>query len=244
VIGVEVCINADGDQSVTDAVNAALAGRAATIELCGAMDVDGLTPDMERVQEARKAWDRKGLMVMIRPRPGDFVYTGDEVALMRTHIRAAVAAGADGVVFGALRADGGGLDRDGLRNLLDLARQYGVQTTVHRAFDAAPDPLRSLDWTREVGFDRVLTSGMPWGSGRSAVDGIGMLRRLIARAAGEIEIVIGGGVNPGNARRIVAEIPAGCERVSVHAYSGVQDQGRVTSERVKSLWEAVNGAQL
>ena len=69
----EVCINCDGKQSVTEAVGYAYAGGASTVELCGAMHLDGLTPTQEHIIEARKAFkDRSGLMIMIRPRGGDF----------------------------------------------------------------------------------------------------------------------------------------------------------------------------
>lgn len=45
-------------------------------------------------------------MVMIRPRTGDFLYTPGEVNVMLADIRFFKAAGADGVVFGCLNADG------------------------------------------------------------------------------------------------------------------------------------------
>jgi copper homeostasis protein len=99
--------------------------------------------------------------------------------------------------------------------------------------------LESLELMIGLGFDRVLTSGTPWGSGRTAVDGIGVLSQLIHRAAGRIEIVIGGGVTPENARTIVAGIPLVYGNISVHAYSGVQERGITKLERVKSLCEAV-----
>ncbi|MFZ1291106.1 MAG: copper homeostasis protein CutC, partial [Melioribacteraceae bacterium] len=63
MIKVEVCINCDGAQSVKDSVEAAYLGGASTIELCGAMHVNGLTPKMSQIVEARKAFkNRHGLM--------------------------------------------------------------------------------------------------------------------------------------------------------------------------------------
>lgn len=83
-IDVEICIDASGREAVQDAVGAAYDGGAATVELCVAMHLDGLTPEMGLVEVARRAFgDRRGLMVMIRPRAGDFVYSAAELALMK-----------------------------------------------------------------------------------------------------------------------------------------------------------------
>jgi copper homeostasis protein len=44
--------------------------------------------------------------VMVRPRPGDFLYTDGEIEVMLEDIGAFKAAGATGVVFGVLDASG------------------------------------------------------------------------------------------------------------------------------------------
>ena len=155
MIHVEVCINADDGPRLTDNARAAQVGGAATIELCAAMHLDGTTPAAEQVQAARRAFERSGLMVMIRPRGGDFVYNQSEVAIMLSQIADAARTGADGVVFGALRAGDNTLDPDVMLRLLDQAKRHGLQASVHRALDATPDPLESLLWVREAGFDRV-----------------------------------------------------------------------------------------
>ena len=46
------------------------------------------------------------VMVMIRPRPGDFTYSPEEIRSMVMDIEAAASAGADGVVFGVLTTEG------------------------------------------------------------------------------------------------------------------------------------------
>ena len=87
MISVEICIEASDREAVGDAVGAAYEGGASTVELCASMDVDGLTPSQELVKAARLAFrDRPGLMVMIRPRGGDFAYSDDELQNMRRHI--------------------------------------------------------------------------------------------------------------------------------------------------------------
>ena len=102
-ISVEICINCDGPQDIEDSVGAAHAGGASTVELCSAMHFDGLTPSVDQLSAARRAFDnRPGLLVMIRPRQGNFLYSPKEIVAIHRQIEAAATAGADGVVFGAL----------------------------------------------------------------------------------------------------------------------------------------------
>ena len=71
-------------------------------------------------------------------------------------IRAAAAAGAHGVVFGALRRDAT-IDAGVMRRLIDVARPLPV--TCHKAIDATRDPVEALEALLALGVDRVLTSG-------------------------------------------------------------------------------------
>ena len=75
MIKTEICINCDSIQNMKSDVSAAYTGGASTIELCGEMQFDGLTPPKESIIVARKIFQRNGVMVMIRPRKGDFSYT-------------------------------------------------------------------------------------------------------------------------------------------------------------------------
>ena len=72
----EVCCG-----SLQSAVNA-VAGGAERIELCSALEVDGLTPPVEVLRELRQRFPELKIHVLIRPRDGDFVYTEAEVAQM------------------------------------------------------------------------------------------------------------------------------------------------------------------
>jgi len=238
-INVEICIEASGRDAVRDAVRAAYDGGAATVELCAAMHLDGLTPEMDLVEVARRAFDdRRGLMVMIRPRAGDFVYTAAELALMKRQIASAADAGADGVVFGVLRVADSRVDVDAMTSLIAVACKHGLATTFHRAFDATPSLAASLDAALALGCQRVLTSGIPWGRPGSALDGAWTLAQLVRRANGRLEILIGGGVNPNNVGAILKQIPGNSHPLGVHAYSGAQEYGRVTVGSVRRLVDA------
>ncbi len=93
---------------------------------------------------------------MIRPRGGDFCYSADEFSIMQRDILIAKQLGASGVVFGILNPDGN-VDKDRMRQLLDMARPLKV--TCHRAFDMTRDFDQALEDLMEMGVDRVLTSG-------------------------------------------------------------------------------------
>lgn len=155
------------------------------VELCSALALGGITPSAGLVEAAVEAAGALPVHVLVRPRPGDFGYSGDELRVMVADARAAVAAGAAGVVVGAL--NGRELDVPGLARLVDAAG--GADVTFHRAFDLLADPLTGLAALGAAGVRRVLTSG----GASSAVDGVAALRRLVDAASG-IEIMAGGGV--------------------------------------------------
>lgn len=169
-----------------DAALASVAGGARRLELCAHLDVGGTTPDAGLVREVVEAVPVP-VFTMVRPRGGAFVYGEAEVDAMVRDIRLMRAAGAHGLVFGALRADRT-VDDAVMRRLLSHARPLPV--TCHKAFDDTPDLLAALDTLVTLGVDRVLTSG-----GRpTAAEGTAMIAALVARAGEAITIVAGGRV--------------------------------------------------
>lgn len=166
---------------------AALAGGANRIELCAALDLGGLTPSPGLIARAARA--PVPVTAMIRPRPGDFRYDADELATMAEDIRAVRAAGLAGIVLGVTNADGWP-DAPAINAL--RAAAGGLPMILHRAFDLAADPVAALDRAIDLGFARVMTSG---GAAR-AVEGAGMLERLIGHAQGRIEVMAGGQITP------------------------------------------------
>lgn len=187
-------------------VRRAALGGAGRLELCqGLADNGGTTPTAGFVAEAVAQLAEAGsvipLMVLIRPRGGDFVYDAEERRVMRRDIESL--RGLDvGFVVGALTPDGG-IDAAAVEELVEAAA--GATVTFHRAIDSTRDLAGSLETLIGLGVRRVLTSG-----GRAtALDGVAELRELVARAAGRIGIVAGGSVRAANVRRIVAESGVG-----------------------------------
>ncbi|MDX1701657.1 MAG: copper homeostasis protein CutC, partial [Melioribacteraceae bacterium] len=195
-----------------------------------------LTPKIEHIIKARKAFrDRQGLMVMIRPRSGDFSYSPQEIDQMIEQIHIAGESGADGIVLGVLRSNDNYVDTDLLLKLKEISSQYNFSVTFHRAFDATPDPLESVELLIQLGIDRILTSGTPWGDKGLALGGIDNLRKIVEISRGRIEIVIGGGISIFNVRNILSDLIITGKRISVHSYSGVQENGMTKFGKIKSL---------
>ena len=105
-------------------------------------------------------------------------------------------AGADGVVIGALTADGE-IDLSACKRWMQAAE--GMSVTFHRAFDRCRNPFRALEQIIELGCDRLLTSGQA----DSAEAGATLIRQLREQAAGRIILLPGAGVNPENAATIL-----------------------------------------
>lgn len=185
--------------SVESAI-AARDGGAQRIELCAALEVGGVTPSAGLIAEARKI---EGLVlnVIIRPRGGDFLYNEHEAACMEQDIRTCRELGVDGVVIGALTAEGD-IDTTLCGRLIKAAN--GMSVTFHRAFDMCRDPKEALGQLISLGCHRVLTSGQA----ATAEAGIQLLKELVQLAGERIIIMPGCGVNSGNAARILKETGA------------------------------------
>ena len=187
-------------ESCIDSHDAALAsagGGAGRVELCARLDVGGTTPGAALIERCAASLAIP-VFVMIRPRGGDFAYDAGEVAAMADDIRAAAAAGAHGVVFGALRPDAT-IDAGIMRRLIDVARPLPV--TCHKAIDATRDPIEALEALLALGVDRVLTSG----GADTAVGGAATIARMVARAGDALVVMAGGGVRATNVAAIVQQ---------------------------------------
>jgi copper homeostasis protein len=177
-------------ESVEAAAAAAERGGADRVELCSDLSVGGLTPDQALIRAVRQQIQIP-IFVMIRPRGGDFIYSPAEFAQMKKSIAAAEDSGADGMVFGILKANHA-VDIDRTRELVELAQPLPV--TFHRAFDACPDFSQALDDVVRCGASRILTSG----GASTAPDGTANIARLVAAAGERITIVPGAGTNEQN----------------------------------------------
>jgi copper homeostasis protein len=169
-----------------EAGRAAKAGGADRIELCSGLDCGGITPSPALMKADLQSLELP-VYVLIRPRSGDFCFSGGEFELMCKQIEQAKRAGATGIAVGVLHHDGR-VDVERTRALVELARPMAV--TFHRAFDETPDLFEALDNVIETGADSLLTSGGA-ADVLSGADRIGALRK---RAGDRVHVVAGGGL--------------------------------------------------
>lgn len=164
------------------------------IELCAGLVEGGTTPSLGFLKLARAVYDGR-IMMMIRPRAGDFVVSPAERRVMLDDIRAARDHGADGVVFGCLEPEGA-IDLATTEAL--VAAAHGLDMTFHRAFDVSRDLSASLEALIALGIPRVLTSG-----GQAGVEaGFDRLVALQQQAGGRITLLAGGGLKAEHVPRL------------------------------------------
>ena len=188
----EICANG------VESCIAAQQGGADRVELCANISEGGTTPSYGEIKVARQVLDATRLHVIIRPRGGNFVYSALEVERILSDIAISHQLGVDGVVFGCLTAEGH-VDKEVCQRLMEGAK--GMSVTFHRAFDRLRDPRQGLEDIIQLGFDRILTSGLQ----PTAEQGIPLLRELNQQAKGRIILLAGSGVNESNIQRIQHE---------------------------------------
>lgn len=169
------------------------------IELCGRLDLDGITPDLPLIEKCLKELDID-IKVMIRPRGGIFEYTTDEIAQMKTDIEYCKQLGVQGVVLGM--SDGTRLDIEQINELAKLASPLKV--TVHKVIDNTADII--LETTRLLSIydtiDTILTSG----GAPTAEDGKAQLKHMIDICKGKINIMPAGKITDLNLESLHTEL--------------------------------------
>ncbi len=194
----EVCID-----SVTGLI-AARDGGADRVELCDNLVEGGTTPSAGAIEVA-SAQGGIDVVVMIRPRGGDFLYSDLEFEVMKKDIALAGSLGAYGIAVGVLES-GGTVDETRLAELVAAARPMSV--TFHRAFDMTRDLHEAYAALTAVGVDRILTSG----GQPTAPQGADLIADLVRKAEeatphGPV-IMPGCGVREHNIRELLARTGA------------------------------------
>jgi len=176
----------------------AIANGVNRVELNSRLDLGGLTPDDETVQAAIALAQAQqvDLVVMVRPRGGDFDYSAAEIEIMHQTLLRFKRMGVKMVTFGVVDTHKR-LARDRMIKLLEAAKPMKV--VYHMAFDdiAIACQAQALRWLAQYGVVRVLTHG---GSlAQPIADTMAHLQETIAAAPTTLSILPGGGITFENA---------------------------------------------
>ena len=181
-------------ETLEDALHAEKCG-AHRIELCSALDQDGLTPSAELTRQCVSNL-KIPVMAMVRPRGDNFVYSENEIKQMEEEIIFFKQAGVAGVVFGLLTPDHI-IDIENTSRLAGLA--FPLEVTFHKAIDYSSNISESFQILNGIaGITRVLTSG----GMETAWDGRHTLKSMVDFQERKIKIIAAGKVIPENREAI------------------------------------------
>lgn len=177
------------------------------IELNNDLTVGGTTPSfgvIKKTVEYAHQYDVP-VIVMIRPRGGNFVYNEDELEIMINDIQLCSLLGVDGVTFGCLTREKH-LDKRAMSRLLSVAHAGTLEVVMHMAFDELTnaEQKEAIDWLSKNKVKRILTHGGPLNQPISHT--LDHLKELVKQAKNKIEILPGGGITNKNIAEIIEQI--------------------------------------
>lgn len=198
------------------------------IELCENYKEGGLFPNEVLIKEVLTKTTIP-VFVMIRPRPGNFIYSPNEVEIMKKQIQLCNQLNCDGIVFGVMNEDGS-INTAVCKQLVKLAEP--LPCIFHRAFDQVYDYSKALEQIIDCGFIRILTSGV----NTNAITGKNILRELIQKAEDRIVIMPGGGIRSTHVREL-AEFTGAKE---FHSAAIINENETANAEEIKKLKSNLN----
>ncbi len=197
------------------------------IELCGDMDQDGLTPKLSLIKSAAEN-TKKPIRVMIRNHNHSFVYTEKEVCEMVRQIEYCNQfAKIEGYVFGCLDESQTAINIEQMKRLIKAAK--GKKITFHKACDRILSK-ENLELLIDLNVDTILTQG-----GQNPIMENQQVITELGRYNDQIQILLGGGVNFENYRKLVNLSP------NIHLGSAVREQKsydeKISIEAINALKE-------
>ena len=186
---IEACV-----ETVEQAVNAEKTG-ADRLELCASLELDGLTPSFDLVREVIASVSIP-VFTMIRPHPGPFVFSKEDLHVMHRSIFLFQSLGVKGIVTGAVD----------YRNMPDIETMNALirsasplPVTFHKAIDLAPDILQAASLlSQHTDVSAILTSG----GKPDAWQGREQIRQLVRRMGKRIQIIAAGRITSSNLQEL------------------------------------------
>lgn len=173
------------------------------IELNDNMSGWGTTPSygtIRRTVEYAKQHDVP-VIVMNRPRSGDFVYSEAEQQIIIDDLEVIIELGVAGIAFGCLDTDDM-IDKEFLEVIMEKCNEADLEVSFHRAFDSIPEAnqIESIQYLADLGVKRIITHGGPIDS--DIMDNLDRLKEL-NQVDDWMTIIAGGGVHKDNYSEIV-----------------------------------------
>lgn len=157
------------------------------IELVSGLTEGGLTPSYALIKNVVEKVTIP-VNVMIRPHAKSFVYSKEDIEIMREDIEIVKELKANGIVIGMID-ENGSIDEENLEKLLETAE--GLDVTFHRAIEETNDLVKSVKiLAKYPQINRILTSG---GKGK-IIDNLDIIHRMAEAGEGKIAIMAGGGM--------------------------------------------------
>lgn len=156
------------------------------IELVSDISHGGVTPSFGFIKTVYECVQIP-LVVMIRPRVGNFIYSSEELNCMQEDIRQCNLIGVESVALGILDKKSK-IDVEAMNYVLKFKGEMNV--VFHKAFDEVKHSDEELQKLVDLNVNRVLTSGF----GPSALKGVFSLQQLHDKWGSHINFVAAGGV--------------------------------------------------
>ncbi|GMA70507.1 copper homeostasis protein [Leuconostoc litchii] len=194
-------------EAAVDSVQAArtmISRGANRLELSDRLDLGGITPDTKTIIDTLEVSNKIPVVIMVRPRGGNFEYNETEIHQMLDTIQIIADVGGEIVTFGAIVQDD--LDFSTMMTLIEFAQTLNIQVVMHMAFDdiAIEKQQYAMNWLYNQGISRILTHG---GAMDLAVtETLVHLQTLIRNAPAGMTILPGGGITKLNANTIANKL--------------------------------------
>ena len=133
------------------------------IELCSDLSQGGTTPNYGNVKKCKQKL-KIPLFCIIRPRAGNFIYSEEEIEIMKDDIKLFITdCNIDGIVIGLLTKDNN-IDYENLKKLIEYSRNLNknINITFHMAIDEIINDnnyKEIINNLNNLNINRILTKG-------------------------------------------------------------------------------------
>lgn len=203
------------------------------IELVSAMEVGGLSPEIETIREVVEAV-RIPVNVMIRFKGEDFIYDQQEIDRLVEYIKAVRELGINGIVFGSL-GQSNNINSEQLEQIIIAAR--GLDITFHRAIDQDDDIYMDNFKLIDGKVTNVLTSG---GLQLPIIENISKLEQI---SNFRTKVLVGGGINQSNYKLMFESLQACDFHIGSLAYKHGDFKLGIDSQKLSEVKEYLKTSQ-